>query len=119
MILGQSREAWGDGEAVDLRVGAAAAHETDRRLPCPIRRVPAPHCGHVALAETSLRRLRQGSDALDARGRLAAKRVRHHGAAFPQVHDQSSLMPLSARSPIIEVRSTAKPFSDECSEPLF
>ena len=27
MILGQSREAW-DGEAVDLRVGAAAAHET-------------------------------------------------------------------------------------------
>ena len=73
----------------------------------------------LCLAEISLRRLRQGSDALDARGRLAAKRVRHHGADFPQVHDQSSLMPLSARSPIIEVRSTAKPFSDTCSEPLF
>ena len=28
--------------------------------------------------------------------------VRHHSAAFPQVHDQSSLMPLSARCPIIE-----------------
>jgi hypothetical protein len=54
------------------------------------------------LAEVSWRRLRQGSDALDARGRLAAKRVRHHSAAFPQVHDQSSLMPLSARCPIIE-----------------
>ena len=71
------------------------------------------------LAEISLPRWQQGSDALDARGRLAAKRVRHHGAAFPQVHDQSSLMPLSASSPIIEVRSTAKPFSDKCSEPLF
>lgn len=55
----------------------------------PSRGILAPICG-------------RGSDALDARGRLAAKRVRHHSAAFPQVHDQSSLMPLSARCPIIE-----------------
>ena len=38
------------------------------------------------LAEISLRRLRQGSDALDARGRLAAKRVRNHGAELTTNH---------------------------------
>ena len=65
---------------------------------------------HVALAEISLRRLWQGSDCVRRPRGLAAKRVRHHGAAFPQVHDQSSLMPLSARGPIIEVRSTGKAF---------
>lgn len=66
----------------------------------PARTITALRSG--CLAEVSWRRLRQGSDALDARGRLAAKRVWHHSAAFPQVHDQSLLMPLSARCPIIE-----------------
>lgn len=35
------------------------------------------------LAEVSWRRLRQGSDALDARGRLAAKRVRSPQRRLP------------------------------------
>lgn len=64
--------------------------------------VPSGAYHHRIAVTLPSRGLRQGSDALDARGRLAAKRVRHHSAAFPQVHDQSSLMPLRARCPIIE-----------------